>query len=175
MTVGHVLLGILTDGPRHGYDVKRAHDDRFPGAKPMAYGQVYAALSKLERDGSVEVAEVASDGGPERTSYAITAAGRRALTEWLNAPEPAGPYAADELVRKVVTSLRLGRDAADVIVRQRRVHLAEMRRLLDAQAEVADIAGRIVLDHAVNHLDADLRWLESSAVRISKQSEGVDR
>ena len=46
----------------------------FPGAKPLAYGQVYAALAKLERDGLVEIAETARDGGPERTTYALTAA-----------------------------------------------------------------------------------------------------
>ncbi len=166
MTVSHVLLGILEDGPAHGYDLKRIHDDRFAGAKPLAFGQVYAALTKLERDGLVEVAEVLSDGGPERTTYAITHAGRTALTTWVSIPEPAGPYAADELVRKVVTALHLDGGAAGVLAQQRETHLAEMRRLLTAQSEASDLAARIVLDHAVSHLDADLRWLETSTERL---------
>ncbi len=167
MTVAHVLLGVLAEGPAHGYDLKRAHDERFPGARPLAFGQVYAALGKLERDGLVEVAETLRDGGPERTTYALTEAGRTALDAWLGATEAAGPYAADDLVRKTVTSLRLGADAAGFLARQRQVHLAAMRELLVLQDATADVAARIVLDHTVAHLDADLRWLESAAARIA--------
>lgn len=166
MTVSHVLLGILEEGPAHGYDLKRTHDQRFAGAKPLAYGQVYAALTKLERDGHVEVAEVLTDGGPERTAYAITESGHTALETWVTTSEPAGPYAADELVRKVITALHLDRGASDVLDRQRETHLVEMRRLLAAQSAAHDVTARIVLDHAVSHLDADLRWLETSAERL---------
>ena len=166
MTVSHVLLGILADGPAHGYDLKRVHDQRFAGARPLAFGQVYAALSKLERDGLVVVAGTVSDGGPERTTYAITDGGRASLEAWLATSEPAGPYAADEMVRKVVTALALGSGAVEVLERQRATHLTEMRRLLVEQAASTDLSTRIVLDHAVSHLDADLRWLETSADRL---------
>jgi DNA-binding PadR family transcriptional regulator len=174
MTVSHVLLGILADGPAHGYDLKRVHDQRFSGARPLAFGQVYAALSKLERDGLAVVAGTATDGGPERTTYAITEEGRASLDSWLATSEPAGPYAADEMVRKVVTALALGAGAVDVLDRQRATHLAEMRRLLAEQTAATDVSTRIVLDHAVSHLDADLRWLETSADRL-RTSQGAPR
>jgi DNA-binding PadR family transcriptional regulator len=167
MTVAHVLLGVLAEGPAHGYDLKRAHDDRFPGAKPLAFGQVYAALARLEKDGHVEVVETLRDGGPERTTYALTEAGKKALDVWLIETEPAGPYAADELVRKAVVALRLGTDATGYLARQRSVHLQAMKRLLALQDASTDAASRIVIDHAVSHLDADLRWLESAAKRAS--------
>lgn len=173
MTVSHVLLGILQEGPAHGYDLKRIHDQRFAGAKPLAYGQVYAALAKLERDGLVEIAEVVRDGGPERTTYAITSPGREALETWVATAEPAGPYAADELVRKVVTAVHLEGGAADLLDLQRETHLVEMRRLLAAQRTTDDITARIVLDHAVSHLDADLRWLETSAERLLRNDRNL--
>jgi len=91
MSVGHALLGILARGPAHGYDLKREHDERFPGAKPLAYGQVYATLARLERDGDAEIAETAQGGGPERTVYSLTPEGRRTLSDWLEQVEPAGP------------------------------------------------------------------------------------
>ena len=164
-----MLLGVLAEGPAHGYDLKRAHDDRFPGAKPLAFGQVYAALAKLEKDRCVEVVETLRDGGPERTTYALTEAGREALRGWLSETEPAGPYAADELVRKAVVALRVGADAAGYLARQRAVHLEAMKRLLAVQDEASDVASRIVIDHAISHLDADLRWLESAAKRASSR------
>ena len=73
MSTAHVLLGLLAGGPRHGYDLKRSHDQRLPQAKPLAYGQVYATLGRLERDGLVAPAGHDRDGGPDRTSYRLTA------------------------------------------------------------------------------------------------------
>lgn len=171
MSVSRVLLGILAEGPAHGYDIKQAHDRRFPGAKPLAFGQVYAALARLEKDDLVEVVERAREAGPDRTTYAITRAGREALAGWLSATEPAGPYSADDLVRKTVTALRLGRDAGGFLAGQRKVHLAAMRELLDLQASTDDVAARIVIDHAVEHLDADLRWLETAAARVGSSTQ----
>lgn len=167
MSVSHVLLGVLADGPAHGYDLKRAHDARFPGAKELPYGQVYAALQRLQRDGLAEVAETTQDGGPERTVYALTAGGRTELGGWLASTEPAGPYAADELVRKAVTALWLGADASGYLQRQRAIHLARMRELLAVQDAITDIAARIAVDHTIFHLDADLRWLEAAADRVA--------
>jgi DNA-binding PadR family transcriptional regulator len=166
MSVPRVLLGVLAEGPAHGYDLKHAHDRRFPGARPLAFGQVYAALARLEEQGLVEVVETGREGGPDRVTYALTEAGRDDLAAWLGAVEPAGPYAADDLVRKTVTALRLGRDAVGFLAAQRRVHLAAMKRLLDLQDSTDDVAARIVIDHTVEHLDADLRWLETAGARV---------
>ena len=171
MSVSLVLLGILAEGPAHGYDIKQAHDQRFPGARPLAFGQVYAALGKLDKEDLVEVVERVREAGPDRMTYAITKAGREALARWLSATEPAGPYSADDLVRKTVTALRLGRDAADYLATQRHVHLAAMKSLLDLQASTDDVVARIVIDHAVEHLDADLRWLETSAARVGNATD----
>ncbi len=173
MSVQHVLMGFLAEGPSHGYDLKRSHDERFPGAKALAYGQVYAALSRLQREGLVEVAETSREGGPDRTAYAITDEGRAALQDWLAQTEPAGSYAAPNLVRKATTALRLGVDAGDFLRRQRAVHLAKMRQLVRQQAEVQDAGAHIALDHTIFHLDADLRWLETAAVRVSAERTGT--
>ncbi len=168
MSIGHVLLGVLSSGPAHGYELKREHDLRFPSAKPLAFGQVYATLARLERDGLVEAAESSQGGGPERTTYALTSAGGQALTDWLAEPEPAGPYPADDLVRKTVTALRNGVDATAYLQRQRQTHLQRMRELLDLQQQTSDGSARIAVDHVITHLDADLRWLETAAERVAQ-------
>jgi DNA-binding PadR family transcriptional regulator len=171
MSVSHALLGILARGPAHGYDLKQEHDGRFPGSKTLAFGQVYSTLSRLQRDGFVEVAEVAAGSGPEKTVYAITDEGRRHLTQWLDETEPAGPYPADELVRKTVTALYIGTDAAAFLSRQRSAHFARMRALVADQTTRHEPAARIALDHAIAHLDADLTWLETAAARVGDDGE----
>ena len=169
MALSHLLLGVLAEGPAHGYDIKRAHDERFPGTKPLAYGQVYAALAKLAADDQVEVVETRSEGGPERTTYALTDTGRAQLDAWLAETESAGPYAADELLRKTVTALRLGADAHDFLTRQREVHTERMRALVAARRGADSVDARIALDHTIHHLDADLTWLETAAARVAAE------
>jgi DNA-binding PadR family transcriptional regulator len=171
MSVSHAILGILARGPAHGYDLKREHDARFPGAKPLAYGQVYATLARLERDGHAEIAEMAQGGGPERTVYALTPEGRHTLDEWLEQAEPAGPYPADELVRKTITALHLGADSAGLLARQRAQHMARMRELVSEQSAIFDLGAQIALDHTIAHLDADLRWLETAAARVASKGK----
>ena len=63
MSTSHVLLGLLAAGSRHGYELKRAHDARLPRARPLAFGQVYATLSRLERDGLLTREVVTAHGG----------------------------------------------------------------------------------------------------------------
>jgi DNA-binding PadR family transcriptional regulator len=166
-------MGVLAQGPAHGYDLKRGHDARFPSAKPLAYGQVYTALAKLSREGLVEAVETSRDGGPERTTYALTVEGVAALREWLSRTEPPGPYPADDLVRKTVTALKLGADAAGFLRAQRAVHLARMRDLLARQRESADVDVRIEIDHTIFHLDADLKWLEAAGQRVAGKEAGA--
>jgi DNA-binding PadR family transcriptional regulator len=172
MSVGDALLGVLIQGPAHGYDLKRVYDGRFPAAKPLAYGQVYATLSRLERDGLVEVAETRHEGGPERTVYALTEKGTAHLHDWLGQTEPAGPYPADDLVQKTVTALHVGADAVDFLRRQRAAHLAMMHDLVSLQRETHDAGARISIDHTIFHLDADLRWLETAATRATSKPKG---
>jgi DNA-binding PadR family transcriptional regulator len=162
-----VLLGLLDRGPAHGYELKVAHDEWFPAAKPLAFGQVYATLGRLERDGLVEAVEVRQESGPERTVYALTDAGRVALREWLATPEPPATYAADDLVRKTVTALRLGVEHDHVLERQQAAHMELMRRLTAERRDAAEPGARIALSHRIAHLDADLRWLEETRERMS--------
>jgi DNA-binding PadR family transcriptional regulator len=167
MPIGDALLGVLAEGPAHGYDLKRVYDSRFPASKPLGFGQVYATLSRLERDGLVEFAETRQEGGPERTVYALTQQGSDHLNGWLGQSEAAGPYPADDLVRKTVTALHLGADAVDFLRRQRVAHLDTMRNLVALQRETRDPGARISIDHTIYHLDADLRWLETAASRAT--------
>lgn len=168
------MLGILAEGPAHGYDLKREHDERFPASKSVAYGQVYSALARLEQQGLVEVVEVRQDGGPERTVYALTDAGAAALGSWLAATEEPGSYAADELVRKTVTALLTGHDAPAFLARQREVHVAAMRRLTAELRGAKTVGSEIAIDHARAHLDAELRWLDDARDRVRRAHSETD-
>ncbi|MFI5894191.1 PadR family transcriptional regulator [Actinoplanes sp. NPDC051513] len=176
MSTAHVLLGLLAAGPRHGYDLKRAHDERLPKAKPLAFGQVYATLGRLERDGFVAEAGQDREGGPDRTSYTLTDEGRRHLDAWLAAVEPPAPYVTSELFSRVVVAL-LAADAErarDYLVAQRAAHMSRMRELTTAKsAPGASVGDVVAADYAIGHLEADLRWLQTTLSRVAEMQKEV--
>ncbi len=166
MATNEVVLALLRSGPAHGYDLKRDHDEWFADARPLAFGQIYATLGRLESGGFVEVVETRRDGGPERTVYALSERGEERLREWLAEPAVAAASSADEIVRKTVAALRTGDDPGEFLSRQRAAHLRRMRELKTA-APGSDTISRLARDHLIEHLDADLRWLETAAERVS--------
>jgi DNA-binding PadR family transcriptional regulator len=175
MSTRHILLGLLAAGPCHGYDLKRRHDERFPQARPLAYGQVYTTLQRLVRDGLAEVEGTESDGGPERTTYRRTEAGTRELTDWTGSVTPPAPFVANEIFAKVVVVILSGGDPAAHLAAQRDAHLARMRELTAVKsAGGADLATVLSADYALTHLDADLRWMTTTAGRLATLTAEVD-
>ena len=178
MSTAHVLLGLLAGGPRHGYDLKRAHDERLPQAKPLAFGQVYATLSRLERDGLVAEAGHERDGGPDRTSYTLTDIGRQHLDAWLTSVEPPAPYVTSALFARVVVAL-LAADADRArayLVAQRAAHMTRMRELTAMKTTPGAGLGDVVAaDYALGHLEADLNWLQTTLTRVADLEREVTR
>ena len=169
MTTGHVVLGLLSRGQQHGYDLKRQHDELFPAMKEIAFGQVYAALGRLRDKGFVEEATRQRVDGPERTAYRITDAGRAELTSWLAQVEPLPERTANPVATKV-TLLLLAEGAertVEHLMRERAVRVARMRELTAARQRPGTTFQEVLAaDHALAHLDADLRWIESARRRI---------
>ena len=72
----YVILGLIAEKPRHGYEVIRALEERFGGLYTPSPGAVYPTLQLLEDLGYVTAQQ--QDG---KRVYAITDDGRRFLTE----------------------------------------------------------------------------------------------
>ena len=174
MSVGQTFLGLLEEQPRHGYDLKRIYDERFGRGRPLQYGQVYSTLARLLKRGFVAVDGVEPGGGPERKRYAITEAGVADIDRWLAEPEAPEPYLQSTLYAKVALALLTGRSAQGILDTQRAEHLRAMRELTRRKGS-GDIADQLVCDHALFHLEADLRWLELTAARLDQLAEEVAR
>jgi DNA-binding PadR family transcriptional regulator len=172
MSIGHTLLGLLESGPRHGYDLKKAYDEHFGHDRPLHYGQVYATLSRLLKHGLIEESGVEQGGGPDRKRYAVTSEGVTDVDKWLGTPEKPELYMQSTLYTKVVIALMSERDAQDVLDTQRHAHLRAMRELT-ARKRGGDLADQLICDHALFHLEADLRWLELTAARIDELRKQV--
>jgi DNA-binding PadR family transcriptional regulator len=166
------LLGLLEREPSHGYDLKRDYDTFFGRGRPLPYGQVYATLARLARDGKAMVGESEPGGGPDRKRYTITMTGKGEVETWLTQPIPAEPHFQTDLFVKVVLSLMLGRPAEEYLDVQRGAHLARMRELTDIKQK-GGVVDALLADHGLFHLEADLRWIDLTAARLSVLAQEV--
>ncbi|MFJ8577209.1 PadR family transcriptional regulator [Micromonospora sp. NPDC093277] len=165
MSVPMTLLGLLEREPSHGYDLKRDYDSFFSRGKPLPFGQVYATLGRLTRDGKIVVGEVEPGVGPERKRYVITDRGATEFESWLTEPVEAEPNLQTVLFSKVVLALMLDRPAEEYLDRQRATHLRRMQELTELRRS-GDVVDAMLADHGLFHLDADLHWIDTTIARL---------
>lgn len=167
MSTREALLSLLEPAPAYGYTLKQDYDRWFGRRRPMAFGQVYATLASLEKQGLADLASVEEGQGPQRRLYEITDAGVQAVDDWVWSPDPPDQFASSSLCARLTAALLSGRDPVRVVAAQREVHLTRMREL---QAQRRHARGPEVLSatYELAHLDADLRWLDQSRQRIAE-------
>lgn len=172
MSVPLTLLGLLDRQPSHGYDLKHDYDALFGRGKPLPFGQVYATLGRLARNGLVLPGESEPGSGPDRKRYAITSLGKQEVEEWLAEPVPPEPYLQTLLFTKVTLALMLERDAAAYLDSQRAAHLRRMRELTEVK-RTGPLVDALLADHGLFHLEADLRWMELTSARLDALRQAV--
>jgi DNA-binding PadR family transcriptional regulator len=172
MSVPLTMLGLLEREPSHGYELKRDYDAFFGRDRPLPFGQVYATLGRLARDGKVLAGEAEPGAGPERKRYVITEAGATEVESWLAEPAEPEPHLQTVLFTKVVLALMLGRPAERYLDVQRVAHLARMRALTEAKHS-DDLLDVLRADYGLFHLEADLRWIGLTAARLDALASEV--
>jgi DNA-binding PadR family transcriptional regulator len=169
MSVRHALLGLLSEGPKYGLQLREEFEARTGEVWPLNVGQVYTTLQRLERDGLVESDDAAQDG-PQKT-FRITGEGQQELAGWLRTPPDLTAPPRDELVMKVLVAMRVpGTDVHDVIQVHRRYLVELMQqwtRIKEAEAE-SDLGLALVVDAELFRLDSVIRWLDSADGRINR-------
>jgi len=68
------ILSLLEEGPRHGYQIMKAMEERSGGLYRASAGSIYPTLQQLEDEGLIESGQVEG-----KRVYSITGAGREEL------------------------------------------------------------------------------------------------
>ena len=84
MSVKYALLGLLSEQPKYGHQLRQEFEEKTGDVWPLNVGQVYTTLQRLERDGLVESDDADSEGPQKR--FRITVAGERELADWFLTP-----------------------------------------------------------------------------------------
>lgn len=140
-----LLLHLLKDEPRHGYDLIKAIEDLSAGLYSPSPGMIYPMLTLLADQGLI--AEVAGEEGRRR--YAITDEGRAALAD--------ADAALKEALERLADMVRGSRDDA-----RRPLHEAMHDLKAAVRDSVADAESR------VDRADAIAAILREAAEKIGK-------
>ncbi|PIY41185.1 PadR family transcriptional regulator, partial [Candidatus Aquicultor secundus] len=181
MSVKHGLLGLLAKQPQNGYELKNSFDEIAGGFWDVNFGQIYTTIDRLIKDGlAVSVSE--GDEGAERRVYQITPKGVKEFKDWLVKPMVKVRPLRDEIFVKLAFMDPLDKEAMlQLLAEQRQMYLAKMaeltrkKYLLSRQAANRDILMTdLLLDAALFHADADIKWFEHCEAKIRDFSENED-
>jgi DNA-binding PadR family transcriptional regulator len=178
MSVRNALLGLLSQRPRHGYELRAAFEALVGGEElwDVKPAQIYTTLARLEESGLIRQEQIEQDSGPEKRVYALTDAGQAELAAWFESGIESD-HQRDEFYVKLMLSLAAdgagspGAGPYRVIHAQRsrlyqELHdLTARRTRSDPHSELAQI---FLLDKTIMHVEADLRWLDMIEARLDE-------
>jgi len=129
MDVKTVCLGMLTDGPASGYDLKKEFESSFAHFFAAGYGSIYPALSALADDGLVNCELVPQEGKPDRKVYQITDAGHAFLLKALENEKPFHKVRSEFLAQLCFAHL-MRPETVEAVLDNRLSDIADCRKVL---------------------------------------------
>jgi DNA-binding PadR family transcriptional regulator len=162
--VATLVLGLLAEGERHGYDLIREMDERgmlrWTRASTVA---VYKALSRLEGEGCLTSWTQKEGNLPEKRVYAITAAGEEKLRDLVYSicasHEPIRFETAIGLTFMHCLSPPEARDALEARLAYLKSEAGRLRRERDILEGLRDDIFIDILDREYSAYRAEIRWL----------------
>lgn len=172
MSVKHAILALLYRQPMHGYEIGRQLAASTGIEWDVKPAQIAATLVRMS-DSNLPLVDYEiepGDDAPDRKVYRLTDGGLAELSAWYCEPEIREYRLGDAFYLKLVFSLTSGPVRPEqVLMAQRRalyqeLHQAtELRRNTDPRA---NLPLSLLLDSAIMHLEADIRWIEMVEVRL---------
>jgi DNA-binding PadR family transcriptional regulator len=161
-----LMLRVLAEGPRHGYEIKKSVE-RILGGRSINNNVLYPALRRFEEQGAIErVASEADPGRPPRNVYRLTDTGHDLLQAMIRDADPVLLADDNEFQTRVAFFDDLDAEERLRIIQGRRqiiessiAHLTAMR----PEAAVAQPWGVRMLDFNLGQKRQELDWLDDLA------------
>jgi DNA-binding PadR family transcriptional regulator len=170
---GRVILGLVANQPRSGYDIKTMVDKSTRFFWAASYGQIYPELKQLAERGFIEGSDE-SQGGRQRTVYSITSEGREALSAWLASGEQAHEL-RDEALLKLFFSGQASRDdLVSVVETKREEHLDALERFREIEplaASTDDFGPLMVLRYGMAYNEFAADWCEQALKDLKNRKD----
>lgn len=164
----YVILGMVSKGPRSGYEIKAVVDGSTRFFWAASYGQIYPELKRLSEAGLIQGID-SPTGGRKRTVYEITADGEEELKAWLRQPPETYEMREEGLLKLFFANLLPPREAVEILraMRAHRLEVAEQLRAMEpAAVKKEDPFPLIVLRGGIEFAEWFADWCERMEAQI---------
>lgn len=177
--LGLAVLSYLVQRPMHPYELSRSlRDNGDDRSIRFSHGSLYVVVQLLSKAGFITAQETTREGQrPERTVYALTAAGRTELHDWMRelVEEPQHEYPAFVAALSLIAALPP--DEVVALLRGRLTRLGaqrtEIRDMVDAAlAQGVQPLFLVEEDYRIALLDAEIAFVERFIARIEDPHDG---
>ncbi len=172
------LLGLLTQKPASGYDLRRKTELLMGHFWSESYASIYPMLKRLLQRGLVDRRQVEQTDKPDKWVYTITDAGIIVFRSWLAEEIHPMPPRNILLMKVFFGALSTNEDIADHIEAFRRELMEELGRSESRIAEIrhsADNASSVyqllTVSHSIHSTRAMLAWCKSALEILNQQSD----
>jgi PadR family transcriptional regulator, regulatory protein AphA len=167
----YVILGMLRNEPRSGYQIKRVVDNSTRFFWAASYGQIYPDLRKLEKAGLVD-GESQPIGGRKRTVYRLTDAGREELRRWLDQPAGRLELRDEGLLKLFFAGAAEPGKALEILDARQRLMKEKLAALREIEpfaraASSSDPFPYLVLRYGVESSEWGIAWCERARAELS--------
>lgn len=181
MSLTYVILGLLQQQERTGYDLKtECFDDCIAHLWPADQAQIYRTLDKLETQGWIACTLEIQHDRPNRKVYRITPAGETALQQWLGTHQPL-PICREPLLVQLYFAAQLPNEAIIRLLEQEQ--LARGQKLIECEAistslvdnftgDREQLLQRLVLELVTGREQTYLDWLHQTLEILRIESIG---
>ena len=172
-TTEAAVLGLLSHGPRSGYEVRKAVELSVGYFWGPAKSQIYAVLPRLVEAGFATVRKVAQDQRPDKSVYRLTRAGRAALEAWIEeTPAPPDPD-RNPLLLKVFFGDLVTPEVIAGHIKERRQEAERLRsRLEEIEADFdPDFHATLTIRWGFEYAGAVIRWAKQAERELAARSE----
>jgi DNA-binding PadR family transcriptional regulator len=175
MSLTHAILGLLSQAPMTGYDLKNhSFDSSVAHFWPADQAQIYRTLDKMAEQGWVESHTEFQEDRPNRKVYSITSDGRSQLRRWLAESQPLPPYREPFLIQLFFAEDLSNEEIMALLEAQRAAHQERLERYkqiplptLEHLTQDRELSlQRLTLELGFHVEQAHLDWLELAIATV---------
>jgi PadR family transcriptional regulator AphA len=163
-TTEFAVLGLLSFGPRSGYELKNAAEAGVGYVWTAAKSHIYGVLPRLVEGGYATTRRVTQERRPDKQVYRITRKGERAFMEWLEAPIEERSGRSPFLLKIFFGGLMSNETLAGHIKRKRADVVRELEEYREIEERIRDdprsYFGYVTLRWGLAQTRAWIRWAD---------------
>lgn len=158
----YILLGLLTQNPLHGYELRKRITITFGPFKSISFGVIYPQLRRMLQDGLIKE-KVVNKSQRSRIEYSITTKGERKFAE-LNNSISETSWDDDGFEARFAFFAETSKQNRLKILEGRRARMQQKIFLLQSQKDISIKRIDRYLEewrlHVLDRVERELVWLE---------------